>query len=605
MSQIFGLVSLGNSAIDSIWAEKMKQSLPSHESFTYDVVLEHDYFIGYQGNKETYLIPQKSMMLANSQYIICGDVQLYNHVELCNQLNMAYDENFQIRSVLKAFERYGEKCVDYFNGDFSFFVYDLKTSSFWLFRDHLGVRPLYYVHHQEYFAFASDIRSLLSLPFIDVQLEERKMFSNLTFTHHIDTQRTDFKSILKLPAAHYLLISNSNFKLSKYWNPKPKKIRFNHESDYIEKFNELIIDAVKIRIPKDKSFGSELSGGLDSSVISVIAARSKAENQELTTFSWSPDFETQPEVEQDERLLIQKICNQENITCMYYKENEDWKNYTFNTYIQAGEWVFQHYQNLMLSNTHILMTGWGGDQASSYRHTPFSLIAQGEILSFIKEIKYRSKGSWKSFLRNLHFYTWKSVFNDPFMLGKQKLIYPSILKHDFLKQWQNKVKKDIVYVPINPSKHIESGDIQTRTEYTAWLGAYFNLRVVYPLLDKRVIEFSLGIPRNMFVKNGTSRYLFRKAFESMLPEEIFNIVNKDDPARSTYSKMTLPSRIDSLVNQFNHLDRSLFEEFVDFELLEQQIKNLVETQENDLFVHLFYSLKHIAAIQKLINDSKK
>jgi asparagine synthase (glutamine-hydrolysing) len=604
MSQIFGMVSLDESTLMPSWVEKMKESLPSHHSFSCDVVFEKDFFVGYHGNKNTYISTQKNMIISNSNYLVCGDVQLYNLSDVCLKLNIDVHEDHQIKVILRAFERWGEKCTDHFNGDFSFFVYDLKQNSCWLFRDHLGVRPVFYYKDNSYFAFASDIRPLLSLQLSDMHLNDKKVYSTLNFVYHIDTEITDFKSIYKLPAAHYMNVSKTTMIKKKYWQPKISKIRFKTEDEYINEFRNLIIDAVKIRMPQSSNIGTELSGGLDSSVISILLAKYKNTNQNISAFSWSPDYETQFRVDNDERDLIKKVCEQENIQCHYYKETEDWKNYSFNTYIQAGEWVFQHYQSLMDSGTPFLFTGWGGDQASSYRHTPFSLISHGEIIAFIRELRIRSKGSWKSFLKLLHVYTWKAIFSDPFMYGKKQIKHSSLLKVEFIKKWQDKVKQDIVYVPVNPAKHIESGDIQTRTEYTAWLGSHFNLKVLYPLLDKRVIEFSLAIPRSMFIKNGTSRYLFRKAFESILPEEIFKITNKDDPARTAYSNTTLESRIITLKTQVEHLDRQLFKDYVDFDVLENLMQKLLESYDMNLYVHLFYSLKYVAEVQKTLEDSR-
>jgi asparagine synthase (glutamine-hydrolysing) len=607
MSLIYGIVTLKSKPIESDWLITMHEPLKALGFPDHELIQTKNFASGYVGQRQAYFHRQKQIIHQQDDWLIVGDIQLYNVDELCQKLTLT-DINIDYGLlVLKAFQHWGEKCVDHFNGDFTFFILNQKTNTFWLCRDHLGVRPMYIVQTPDYVAFASDIRSVLALPFVDCTLDEKKFYINLANIHHIDTTITPFRAIKKLHAAHWLSSHYSTIKIRKYWHPQRTKIRSKDDQLSIHHLRDLIEDAVKIRIPSNQSLASELSGGLDSSVITLITAKHYTHTQSLSAYAWSPDEASQPKVENDERALLDEVVKmaQGKITLQLYHLDPDWLKNPASVDLTIAEWVYQEYSSLKAQGCHYVMTGWGGDQASSYRYTPFSLFAQGEWVDFFKEIKYLAKGSIKRFIKLLYRYTWQSLYEPYNLFNKAPNRGQNFLNETFFSRMKPKVKQDIVYVPINPGKHIESGDIQSRTEFTADYGSRFHLKTLYPLLDKRVIEYATALPRRLFFYRGMSRYAFRKAFKDILPHSIYAITNKDDPARSAFLRATLPTRVNGILIKIKELDNDLFKPFINQENLLFQAEKLSENIDLTLFTKLFYSVKYLVEVQDLLKTSQK
>ena len=210
--------------------------------------------------------------------------EIYNHLELRRELEK-HGHVFRTRSdteaIVHAYEEYGEDCPKKLNGMFGFAIWDERKRQLFLARDRLGIKPLYYYHDHEKFAFGSELKSILQVPDVPRQVDLEALDVYLTF-EYIPAPYSIFKDIRKLPPGHTLTLRDGKARLASYWDLKFAEVA-RDENELCEQIREVLQDAVKIRLMSDVPLGAFLSGGIDSS--SIVALMSRTADQRVKTFS--------------------------------------------------------------------------------------------------------------------------------------------------------------------------------------------------------------------------------------------------------------------------------------------------------------------------------
>jgi len=224
----------------------------------------------------------------SSGLLITSDARIDNREELAPKLKLQNSKDVPDSFfILKAYQKWGEKCPEKLLGDFAFAIWDTENEKLFCARDHMGVKPFYYYLSDNAFFFATEIKALLTNLEVKYSLNEIKVAYFLSDINH-DREITFYENILRLPAANALEVNFDTFKLEKYWELDPnKRIVLKSESEYSNSFLEIFNNAVKCRLRSAFPLGSLLSGGLDSSSI-VCAAREillKNGGYPLKTFS--------------------------------------------------------------------------------------------------------------------------------------------------------------------------------------------------------------------------------------------------------------------------------------------------------------------------------
>ena len=329
---------------------------------------------------------------------------------------------------------------------------------------------------------------------------------------------------------------------NEYYFDKISEIRYATYEQYIEKLRVLLDDAVKSRLRTAYPVGSHLSGGLDSSAIAVFAARELEKiKQPLHVFNWieTPDNKYDPNYY--EWGFATQISNIENIeqknirmTAEFIANMYDKINITTDdtTYFWKEYLVREEAEK---ANVRTLLSGWGGDELISYNGFSYfsGLFWRGHFIKAIKSISksYRDKNLKYKYLRIIK----RSV---------TEILMPIIYKRrmnlqnkDMFEQDPYKYSKEpfsifartlsFEGVGFQPGVHnhqkiyFRYGHLLQRIEN--WGSSAFEkkLEYRYPLLDKRIVEFALAIPEDMYAwKKGHDRYLFRKVISDFLPKDI-------------------------------------------------------------------------------------
>ncbi|MBI4923371.1 MAG: asparagine synthase (glutamine-hydrolyzing) [Devosia nanyangense] len=231
---------------------------------------------------------QQPMHSADGNFVLSFNGEIFNYVELRADL-VARGHRFRTGSdtevLLKLFELKGEAALDRLNGDFAFAIYDRHNRRLTLARDRIGVRPLFYTWRGDTLVFASEVKALLEVPGVHAEMDAEALDQIFTLWAPIAPQ-TAFEGIFELPPAHVMTVENGGATSRAWWSldfPDLGEADTRSEADIADELLALLDDATRIRLRADVPVGAYLSGGLDSSIVSALAARQIGNR--LRTFS--------------------------------------------------------------------------------------------------------------------------------------------------------------------------------------------------------------------------------------------------------------------------------------------------------------------------------
>lgn len=200
--------------------------------------------------------------------------EIFNYVELRPQLE-SLGHVFRTRSdtevIVHAYEQWGKECLNHFNGQFAFALYDRRQKTVFVARDRMGIRPVFYTVHDGIFFFASEIKSLFCNPAIPREIDFEGLDEIFTWWTTAPP-RTAFKNINELEAGTCLEIRDGHISTHRYWQMAfPETFDRKRPADsWAEELHELLVDSVRLRLRADVPVGGYLSGGLDSSATTAL-----------------------------------------------------------------------------------------------------------------------------------------------------------------------------------------------------------------------------------------------------------------------------------------------------------------------------------------------
>ncbi len=212
--------------------------------------------------------------------------EIYNYRQARQEL-IARGYTFQTQSdtevILQAYAALGENCVSLLNGMFAFAIWDMRERTLFLARDRMGVKPLYYSVQREGFVFASEMKSLFKSGLVQPRARDEAFAEYLLF-RQVAGSDTVFHGIKSLPPGCTMTVRDGAVKISRYWSPRPPAERPSITYDEArEQLASLLEDSVRLRLISDVPVGTFCSGGVDSSLVTALAAKLKAEP--VNTFS--------------------------------------------------------------------------------------------------------------------------------------------------------------------------------------------------------------------------------------------------------------------------------------------------------------------------------
>ncbi len=230
------------------------------------------------------------MISGEGRYVIVFNGEVYNFKEVAEELKQVKPQfNFKTTSdtevILEAFAHWGETFVHKLNGMFAFSIYDKETKELFVYRDRMGVKPIYYYWDEESFVFASELKSIKQLKHkIDLKINSLAI-NEFLHLGYIPEPHSIYEYIKKFPSGSYFKIKNKELTISKYWKVEDKlqQQTINDFTTAKKTLKELIESSVSYRMISDVPFGTFLSGGVDSTIVTAVAQ--KFSNKPVNTFS--------------------------------------------------------------------------------------------------------------------------------------------------------------------------------------------------------------------------------------------------------------------------------------------------------------------------------
>lgn len=250
------------------------------------------------------LSPAGHQPMADGTLWITFNGEIYNHrdvrAELEGRGHKFYSQS-DTEVILKAYRVWGADCLERLNGMFAFAIYDPFRDDLFAARDRLGVKPLYYQHAGERFAFASEIKALLASPLASGRPDLAALHTPARFQV---SPATGFEGVFKLPAGHSLRLREGRLTLCRYWSLRPTERTAVDLEAAVERLDELLRDAVRLQMIADVPVGACLSGGLDSSIICALMKERSAGPLHSFTIAFSPEDQRFEQMPDDRRYAV-------------------------------------------------------------------------------------------------------------------------------------------------------------------------------------------------------------------------------------------------------------------------------------------------------------
>lgn len=546
------------------------------------------------------------------------DALLYNRDELLPLLGNEIDPCISDEELLlKLIARKGFRILRRVNGDFAGAVFNAERMEWTLFRDHLGVRPLFYYMDDEKLIFSTDLRGVLSVPHVDGAINEQLIFLKTIGGNYHSVTATDYQHIHCVrpgSVAHLRLTENRcSFRETVYWKVREHRIRMGSEAAYQEKLRELVTDSVRRRCDAIPGLlGAELSGGLDSCVIDILVNRY---GRDAVYYSWCASPERRPLVDgDDERRVILDVCKQENITCEF-KNPVD----TLYTVDMLAAHMPPYLNTPSLCSTsrwvrsqgaRVVFTGHGGDEGVSHRCSQLGLLCNLHLFAYLKIHWMEMEGKKLRLLR-----TFKSAYLQA--------------KHDIRREFGRPSREDLTMPMLNsdfnermirsyrfrplpflyaPYQYVRNGGTRSRLDNCAFYGAYAGVRYLFPYVDHRVMDFAVSIPRTLYINHKTSRRIFREAFADLMPQSLREVQYKDMASlrnvdRTADLNHNFHENLDFIHDQ---LDKELWGGMIDFEgLLTLHEKQLLTFEDANKYFTMIIRMRQFVSIQEILNSAPR
>lgn len=481
------------------------------------------------------------MVSSDKRYIIVYNGEVYNFKEIAQEIikqkpEIKFKTTSDTEIILEAFVLWGVEMINKMNGMFAIAIYDNEKQELFLIRDRLGIKPIYYYYNERDFFFASELKAIKSvLPLLELNYDAIPYFFHLGF---IPEPYSIYKNVFKFPAGSYLRINNAGIEIKPYWQvqDKIKAETLDNEKEAKAQLKYLIESSVKYRLISDVPFGTFLSGGIDSSLVTAVAQ--SVSNTPVKTFSIGLEEEEYSESKYSEQVA------------KYLKTDHHSFKVSMNDALELIDEIEKIYDEpyadssafptlivSKLARKYVTMTlsGDGGDElfmgygahlwAQRLKH-PLVSAFRYPIQFALQMGNNRSKRVANLF----HSYSNKYLHSN-ILSQEQNLFYEkelsSIVGHSLNHQVSS-------LFPMKTEKRkLTAAELQSLFDLRVYLkddllvkvdraSMQHSLETRVPLLDYRIVEFSLNLNQSLKLRDKTAKYLLKEVLYEYVPAHFFN-----------------------------------------------------------------------------------
>jgi len=513
----------------------------------YEFFEEEEYQLGFGHRRLS--IQDQDLSTHGHQPMSYGDLsiiyngEVYNFKEIREELEIlgyTFFSNSDTEVILKAFHQWGIKSVDKFRGMFAFSIYDKEKDKIYIFRDRVGVKPLYYYQKDGLFLYASELKAFYSHPKFKKSINKKALSLYLQLGY-IQAPYTIFKDTYKLEPAHYLIydLTLNLVEIKKYWdivNFYNRKIDISYESAK-KNLEQILVDSFLLRMVSDVPVGTFLSGGVDSSIVTAILQKNS--NIPINTFTIGFEEEEYNEAPYAKNIAkylgtnhTEHYCSKQDAINIIPTLPELYDEPFGDSSAIPTTLVSQVAKNKVT----VVLSGDGGDELfsgySSYAlfderykkidNIPFKLLLKN-ILNYISDPYIKVQGynekyylkylKLKNSLEHINISNMFKVSNSVFTKYEVKKILNGyyFFKEDIEYEEFHNLEK----MMISDFKGYLADDILVKVDRASMS---ISLESREPLLDNKIIEFTSMLPieykqNKRILKDILSNYIPRELFE--------------------------------------------------------------------------------------------
>jgi len=453
------------------------------------------------------------------------------------------------------YEKYGPNMVNRLNGIFAFALWDGKAERLWLFRDRMGVKPLYYAQIGTRLYFASEIKALLACPEIEPALDVQAVPEYLSLLY-VPCPRTMFKGIFKLSPGHRLLWEKAGISVEPYWNMQFGPLFQASEEELSDQFHKVMVSAVRRQLISDVPIGFFLSGGLDSSTLVACAAEAGMSTLRCYSIAFRREHGALEQSDEDshfarivadrfgakfEALLVEPKVATLLPKAIWHMDEPVADHAAIATYLIC---------RAAKPEVTVLLSGQGADEVlGGYRvhlaqrmsqalaHVPGVLRRNfGRLLPFVQEhgsaLPFVHPGLLLAFCR----FSQKLAQASEMSANQRYGFLRSYFTADMLRcLLVDKISEATVNEPLsrfmdhftdcaaedslNKLLYLDCKTFlpDLNLTYTDKMSMACSIEARVPFLDNEVVNFLLRVPSKLKIKRLTQKYLLRRAFRDILP----------------------------------------------------------------------------------------
>lgn len=435
---------------------------------------------------------------------------IYNYPQLRKQLQakgVQFVSSGDTEVILKAYEVWGEQCVEKLIGMFAFAIWDARVEKLFIARDRLGIKPFYYSYTGDAFYFASNTQALLSTGKVDTSIDVEALQHQFTLHAVVPAPRTILKGIRKLPPGHFMWVDKNGLDDTKaYWQLSARRTQQRSEQEWIEQIQQALQLAVDRRLEiADVPVGVLLSGGLDSSLLVALLAQRHG-----TVKTYSVGFEDQPEerghefeysdavVERfsthhqrfhiENNQVLQRLP--EAIRCMP------------EPMVAQDAVAFYLLSEQVSKDIKVVQSGQGADEVfAGYFWYPKMHAAEGSSIDrfasfyFDRDFSEYAQTVSKAYVQ--HDYT-SQLVNDALTSSDTETFIDAVLQFDVT-----------TLIVDDPVKRVDSMTM-------AW-----GLEARVPFLDHELVELAMQMPPEMKLKD-SGKYVLKKIARGLIPDAVID-----------------------------------------------------------------------------------
>lgn len=492
-------------------------------------------------------------------YSSCGKIsvvqngEIFNYIELMEDLKregVSFKTASDTEVILRLYEKYGIDFPKYLNGMFAISIYDERVKKLFLIRDRAGVKPLYFYKDQDKLYFSSEIKAILKGD-ISRKINNKALSQYFTF-NYVPSPETIFEGVYHIKPGHYLEISDAGIQDIKWWYIKNETASYKNEADIIDEFNSILTDAVRIRMRSDVPFGAFLSGGVDSST--VVGLMSQFSSSPIQTFSigfHDERFDETPYAE-EAAALFGTLHRGKKVD----KEIVDlWKKVIYHCDQPHGDTSFiptYIVSKFASENVKVVLTGDGGDElfGGYLKYKNFLERTDQEkpcLHEYARSISVFKPEDWGSlFSPQLN----REIFSfNPYDFVLQTAAEASHM--DFINQ--------MLYLDFSmllPGNNLVKPDR---------MGMAASIEARNPFMDYRMIEFSFKIRGDMKIRDGETKYIYKKAVKGLIGDNLaYRKKQMFTVPMGEWIKTSLKKEAQSLLTGESYLQNYLNMDYVSF-----------------------------------------